>query len=71
MGKRKKQGTSQKATPQGRPTRHLKLMVIPEPEPETRSIIKHIGEGTVVMRIRLAPSGWFRSFVGCRGLRIL
>jgi deoxyribonuclease-4 len=24
-----------------------------------------------VMRIRLAPSGWFRSFVGCRGLRIL
>jgi hypothetical protein len=23
------------------------------------------------MRIRLAPSGWFRSFVGCRGLRIL
>ncbi len=23
------------------------------------------------MRIRLAPSGWFRSFVGCCGLRIL
>ncbi len=26
---------------------------------------------TELMRIRLAPSGWFRSFVGCRGLRIL
>ena len=29
--------------------RRIKLMVIPEPEPGTRSVIVYTGEGTVVM----------------------
>ncbi len=30
--------------------RHIQLMVIPEPEPNTRSVIVYTGEGTVVMK---------------------
>jgi hypothetical protein len=33
-----------------RPQRHIQLRVIPEPEPNTRSVIVFTGEGTVVMR---------------------
>lgn len=39
-----------KPTPKKRPTRHIKLMVIPEPDPDTRTIFVYTGEGTVVMR---------------------
>jgi hypothetical protein len=30
--------------------RHIQLMVIPEPEANTRSVLNYVGEGTVAMR---------------------
>jgi hypothetical protein len=33
-----------------KPKRRIRLRVIPEPEPNSRSIIRYTGEGTVAMR---------------------
>lgn len=37
-------------TPKKRTKRRLRMMVIPEPEPNTRSVLIFTGEGTVVMK---------------------
>jgi len=37
-------------TPKKRTQRRIRMMVIPEPEPNTRSVLVYTGEGTVVMR---------------------
>lgn len=39
-----------KKSPRRRSKRRIQLMVIPEPEPNTRSVFIYTGEGTVVMR---------------------
>jgi predicted RNA-binding Zn-ribbon protein involved in translation (DUF1610 family) len=47
MAKRKKPNPIKKIP---RATRHIAMMVISEPEPNTRSVLVYTGEGTVVMR---------------------
>jgi hypothetical protein len=45
----KKAAKESRATPKKR-KRHLRLAVIPEPEPMTRTVLKHYGEGTVILQ---------------------
>lgn len=47
--KRPNKPTLNKSIPRERAKRHIRLMVIPKPEPNTRSVIVYTGEGTVVM----------------------
>jgi len=48
--KRKPLPKGQSGSPKKRAKRHIQLMVIPEPEPNTRSVFIYTGEGTAVMR---------------------
>lgn len=55
MAKKKRGSKKQQATKpkkKARAKRHIRLMVIPEPEPNTRTVFHYTGEGTVVMRGR-------------------
>ena len=52
MAKKKRNPSpkGQSGSPKKRARRHIKLMVVPEPEPNTRSVLLYTGEGTVAMR---------------------
>jgi len=43
-------GSVAKDTKPPRRKRHIRLAVIPEPEPNTRTVLLYTGEGTVVIR---------------------
>jgi hypothetical protein len=51
---KKKRGSSKSTESRPKVTkkrkRHIKLMVIPEPEPDTRSVFMYVGDGTVAMK---------------------
>jgi len=51
MAKKKpRKPTPNKSIPKKQAKRHLRMMVIPEPKPNTRSVLVYMGEGTIAMR---------------------